>query len=73
MTINDEKTRYFYVKSRKIYILLTINTRGVRKMDELTPKNEKVNPFQNDLGFILWKLQSIEDFLPCYHTMMKQE
>jgi hypothetical protein len=43
------------------------------KMDDLTPKNEKVNPFQNDLGFILWKLQSIEDFLPCYHSMMKQE
>jgi hypothetical protein len=73
MTINNEKTRYFYLKSRKIYILLMINTRGVRKMDELARKDEKVNPFQNDLGFILWKVQSIEDFLPCYHTMMKQE
>jgi hypothetical protein len=73
MTINEEKTRYFFVKSRKIYILLTINTIGVGKMDELIRINEKVNPFQNDLGFILWKLQSIEDFLPCYNTMMKQE
>ncbi|HUS99810.1 MAG TPA: hypothetical protein VMY59_05780 [Candidatus Thermoplasmatota archaeon] len=42
-------------------------------MDELARKDEKVNPFQNHLGFILWKLQSIEDFLPCYNTMMKQE
>jgi hypothetical protein len=73
MTINNEKTRFFYDKMRKIYILLTINIIGVGKMDELIRKNEKVNPFQNDLGFVLWKLQSIEDFLPCYHTMMKQE
>lgn len=27
---------------------------------------------EEDLGFILWKLESIEDFLPCYKTMMKQ-
>jgi hypothetical protein len=42
-------------------------------MEELNGKNEKENPLLNDLGFILWKLQSIEDFIPCYNTLMKKE
>ncbi|MBE3136038.1 MAG: hypothetical protein IMZ43_01375, partial [Thermoplasmata archaeon] len=43
------------------------------KMVENNRKNEKENLSENDIGFILWKLQSIEDFLHCYKTMMKQE
>lgn len=42
-------------------------------MEENIIKNGKKNLMENDLGFILWKLASIEDFLPCYKTMMKQE
>ena len=42
-------------------------------MEENIIKNGKKNLIENDLGFILWKLESIEDFLPCYKTMMKQE
>jgi hypothetical protein len=26
-----------------------------------------------DLGFILWKLETIQDFLPCYKTIMRQK
>jgi hypothetical protein len=58
---------------RKLYILLLINNIGVGKMEENIIKNGKKNLMENDLGFILWKLESIEDFLPCYKTMMKQE
>jgi hypothetical protein len=58
---------------RKLYILLLINNIRVGKMVENNRKNEKENLFENDIGFILWKLQSIEDFLPCYKTMMEQE
>ena len=58
---------------RKLYILLLINRIWVGKMVENNKKNEKETLFENDLGFILWKLQSIEDFLPCYKTMMEQE
>jgi hypothetical protein len=58
---------------RKLYILLLINNRWVGKMVEDIEKNEKENLFENDIGFILWKLQSIEDFIPCYKTMMEQE
>jgi hypothetical protein len=58
---------------RKSYKLLLINNRGVGKMVENNRKDEKENLSENDIGFILWKLQSIEDFLPCYKTMMEQE
>jgi hypothetical protein len=50
-----------------------INTMGIGKMVENNSKNEKENLIENDIGFILWKLQSIEDFLPCYKTIMEQE
>jgi hypothetical protein len=42
-------------------------------MVENNKKNEKENLFENDIGFILWKLQSIEDFMPCYKTMTERE
>jgi len=42
-------------------------------MDENDIKNEKKNTDENDIGFILWKLQSIEDFVPCYKNMMERE
>jgi len=57
----------------KLFILLMINTMGIGKMVENNSKNEKENLIENDIGFILWKLQSIEDFLPCYKTIMEQE
>ena len=58
---------------RKFNILLLINNRWVGKVVENNRKNEKENLFENDIGFILWKLQSIEDFIPCYKTMMEQD
>ncbi len=27
----------------------------------------------NNIGMILWKLESIEDFYPCYRSMIKKE
>ena len=27
----------------------------------------------DDLGFILWKAQTIHDFLPCIKTIMRQD
>jgi|WetSurMetagenome_2_1015567.scaffolds.fasta_scaffold14393_5 hypothetical protein len=42
-------------------------------MEENTIKNGKKNPMENDLGLMLWKLESLEDFLPCYKTMMEKE
>lgn len=39
-------------------------------------KNEKIkNNFlkQDDLGFLLWQLEEIENFYPCYKTMIKKE
>ena len=39
-------------------------------------KNENLNrknlPEKN-LGFILWQLEEIENFYPCYKTMIKKE
>jgi len=39
-------------------------------------KNEKINNNflrQDNLGFLLWQLEEIENFYPCYKTMIKKE
>jgi hypothetical protein len=28
---------------------------------------------EDDFGFILWQLESVEKFFPCYQSMMKRE
>lgn len=28
---------------------------------------------EEDIGFILWKLESIDKFYPCYKTMLKKD
>jgi hypothetical protein len=50
-----------------------INKRGVGKMQENLIKDKKNQLLEENLGFILWKVQTIEDFLPCYKTIMKKE
>ena len=32
---------------------------------------EQIN--RDDLGFMMWHLESIEKFFPCYKSMMKRE
>ena len=38
-------------------------------------KNEKINNIlrQDTLCFLLWQLEEIENFYPCYKTMIKKE
>ena len=38
-------------------------------MDE---KIDRKDIAEDDLGFILWKLESIEKFFPCYESMIKR-
>ncbi len=42
-------------------------------MQEDLIKNLKNNQADIDLGFILWKLETIQDFLPCYKTIMRHK
>lgn len=42
-------------------------------MQEELIKSGKRNPADIDLGFILWKLETIQDFVPCIKTIMKQK
>lgn len=42
-------------------------------MQENLIKDKKNQLLEENLGFILWKVQTIEDFLPCYKTIMKKE
>ena len=28
---------------------------------------------EDDIGFMLWKLESIEKFFPCYNSLIKKE
>ena len=32
-----------------------------------------VNLSRDDIGFLLWQLEEIENFYPCYKTMIKKE
>ena len=38
-------------------------------------ENEKINNIlrQDDLGFLFWQLEEIENFYPCFKTMIKKE
>ena len=38
----------------------------MEKLDGMKVKDE-------DLGLILWKLESIEHFYPCFNSMLKKE
>lgn len=40
---------------------------------EVAKKLNEENGGDADLGFIMWKLESIGKFYPCYKTMIKQE
>ena len=42
-------------------------------MQEDLLKHTKKTPGEIDLGFILWKLETIQDFVPCIKTIMKVE
>jgi len=42
-------------------------------MQEELIKNMKKTPQDIDLGFILWKLETIQDFVPCIKTIMRQK
>jgi hypothetical protein len=42
-------------------------------MQEELIKNEKKDPMDIDLGFILWKLETIQDFVPCMKTIMRHK
>lgn len=43
--------------------------------DYFMHKNEKINNIlrQEDLGFILRQIEEMENFYPCYKTMIKKE
>jgi len=34
--------------------------------------NNREKENEDDLGFILWKLESLEDFYPCYKSIMNK-
>ncbi len=40
-------------------------------MQEELINNMKKNPQDIDLGFILWKLETIQDFVPTIKTIMR--
>lgn len=42
-------------------------------MQEDLIKNMKKNPEDIDLGFILWKLETIQDFVPAIKTIMRNK
>jgi hypothetical protein len=39
---------------------------------ERNEKLDKINLSEKNLGFILWQLEEIENFYPCYKTMIKK-
>lgn len=43
----------------------------VFNMTKIRIKSEKLK--EDNLGFILWKLESIEKFYPCYTRLIKEK
>lgn len=41
-------------------------------MDKLEKINGE-NIGEDDIGFMLWKLESVENFFPCYKSLIKKE
>jgi hypothetical protein len=44
-------------------------------VDVMMENIEKINredTIENHLGFALWKLESLEDFYPCFKSMIKK-
>ena len=44
-----------------------------KKMGENIKKIGRENTIKDNLGFVLWHLESIENFFPCYKTMIKRD
>jgi len=46
-----------------------------KKKENNMLENEKINNIlrQDDLGFLFWQLEEIENFYPCFKTMIKKE
>ena len=40
---------------------------------EKMPKMNEDFIMQDDIGFMLWKLESVEDFFPCYKTLIEKK
>jgi hypothetical protein len=45
----------------------------VKNMDDTKNKMGSISQSEEDLGFLLWQLESLEKFYPCYNTMIKKE
>ena len=40
---------------------------------ERSKRINKESPLNEELGFLLWQLEEIENFYPCYKSMVKKE
>jgi hypothetical protein len=40
---------------------------------ESVEKTDKENVLNDNVGFILWKLEQIDNFFPCFKSIMKKE
>jgi hypothetical protein len=46
----------------------------MKKIDQIDLNEmRKMTSSEDDFGVLLWKLESFEDFYPCYKTMIKRE
>jgi hypothetical protein len=45
----------------------------IEAMKENIEEINRGDIIENDLGFVLWKLESIENFYPCYKSMIKKD
>ena len=54
---------------KKKYYTMEEEGRNMMKIKKIDEDGLSVE----DLGFILWQLEEIENFYPCYKTMIKKE
>jgi len=61
-----------FIILRKLYILLNRKYMWwINLMDKIEKINSPIDK-EDDFGYMLWKLESVENFFPCYKTMLKK-
>ena len=59
--------KIIYIRSYKLYYLR--RGQSMEKQERLLKKDF----IDEDIGFLLWQLEGIENFYPCYKTMIRKE
>jgi hypothetical protein len=65
LQLNQFIGKYKYYELEILYVREGINMERIKRID-------KDSPLDEELGFLLWQLEEMENFYPCYKSMLKR-